>query len=83
MPRQYSFLNIFLNLSAKFQVFGIILSPNKVRRVEGGSFNTPLPINQEQKQDQNDKAEIGSRFSWSYDEILSGNKIWKLELAIN
>ena len=83
MPRQYSVLKIFLNHSANFQVFGIILSPNKVRRVEGGSFNTPLPINQEQKQDQNDKVEIGSRFSWSYDQILSGNKIWKLELAIN
>ena len=83
MPRQYSFLQIFSNHSAKFQVFGIILSPNKVRQVEGGSFNTPLRINQEQKQDENDKVEFGSRFSWSYDEILSGNKIWKLELAIN
>ena len=83
MPRQYSFLKICLNHSAKFQVFDIILSPNKVRRVEGGSFNSPLRINQEQKQDQNDKVEIGSRFSWSYDEILSGNKTRKLELAIN
>ena len=75
MPGQYSVLKIFLNHSANFQVFGIILSPNKVRQVEGGSFNTPVPINQEQKQDQNDKVEIGSRFSWSYDQILSGNKI--------
>ena len=63
MPIQYRFLKIFLNHSAKFQAFGIILSPNKETRVEGASFSTPLPINQEQKQDQNDKVEIGSRFS--------------------
>ena len=45
MPIQYNFLKIFLNHSAKFQAFGIILSPNKETRVEGASFNTPLPIN--------------------------------------
>ena len=41
MPRQNSFLNIFLNHSPKFQVFGIILSSNKLRWVEGVSFNPP------------------------------------------
>ena len=39
MPRQYNFLKIFLNYSAKFQVSGIILSSNKVRQEVGGSFN--------------------------------------------
>ena len=43
MPRQNSFLNIFLNHSPKFQVFGIILSSNKSRWVEGVSFNPPKP----------------------------------------
>ena len=43
MPRQYIFLKIFLNHSAKFQVFGIILSSNEVRQEVWGRFN-PLAM---------------------------------------
>ena len=81
MPIQYSFLKIFLNHSAKFQVFGIILSSYKVRREEGGSFNLPLTKSKNWR-DQNNKVKTVSRLSWSYDKNLSQNKIWKLELAI-
>ena len=51
--RQYNFLQIFLNYSAKFQEFDFV-SSNKVGRGEGASFRlnppTPLPppLHQEQ-----------------------------------
>ena len=82
MPRQNSFLKIFLNHSPKFQVFGIILSSNKLRRVEGVSFNPPTTKSKNLR-DQNTKVETGSRLSWSYNKIFSQNKIWKLGPALN
>ena len=82
MPRQYSFLKIVLNYSVKLQVFDIILLSDKVRRGEGGSFN-PRPTKSKNLRDQNTNVEIGSGLSWSYNKILSQNKISKPELAIN
>ena len=82
MPRQNSFLKIFLNHSPNFYVFGIIISSNKLRRVEGVSFNPPTTKSKNLR-DQNNKVETGSRLSWSYNKIFSQNKMWKLGPALN
>ena len=74
MLRPYSFLKIFLSCSAKYQVFHVILSSDKVRWGERGSFN-PQPTKSKNLGDQNIKVEIGSGLSWSYSKILSQNKV--------
>ena len=82
MPRKNSFLKIFLNNSPKFQVFGMILSSNKLRWGEGVSFNPPTTKTKNLR-DEITKVETGSWLSWSYNKIVSQNKIGKPELATN
>ena len=62
-----------------FQIFGIILSSNNARRGVGGSFSPP-PSKSKKLRDQNTQVEIGSGLSWSYNKILSQNKIKKFNL---
>ena len=60
-------------------MFGIILSSTNVRRGVGGTFSTP-PSKSKKLPDQNTQVEIGSGLSWSYNKILSQNKIKKFNL---